>query len=470
MITILEAFRKIALLQEAKENKTETVMHLPHVVERAILGKPHEAIAHLENGLNTAQNLPTQGSWSDKADGGVSILIKKGAVKYKGENEENNPWVSSLEEIEQTYGKQGRGHLRPHLMAGLGLAHHPEMSEDVMYQGDTLLQNPDHPNLLKGNILNYKKPRKSVKHGVAVHTVFDSNTGKKIDTAPDIRHMETKDLFLPYLGTKGKMHSPKPEEITAINHHISQAKQIFSDPDVARVVKGIARHRDPSNKQGHRYLFFKQFNNAFQRGDFNHFSTKDKPVRRSTDLLMHFTTMKLANAKSSSEKNRILGHLKYIGNNALAIHKMLEGHAHIDEARKHIVNITKRTPSDLHPVNPETGKVDYSMGEGKVSYVPGIEPVKFVESSFTSANAAQSAAAKARKKNKEQIQENEGGAMMTASSGAISGMGYNLGGPAPDDVAVAPLKNRMASKKAKPFRRKLMRKLLGRINVGREAY
>ena len=464
MITILEAFKKIALLQEAKENKTETVMHLPHVVERAILGKPHEAITHLENGLNISQNLPTQGSMSDKADGGVSILIKNGAVKYKGENEENNPWVSSPEEIEQTYVKQGRGHLTPHLMSGLGLAHHPEMPEDVMYQGDTLLQHPDHSNLLKGNILSYKKPKKSVKYGVAVHTVFDSNTGKKIDTAPDLRHMETKDLFLPYLGTKGKIHSPKPEEIASIHRSISEAKKIFSDPDVARVVKGIARHRDPSNKQGHRYLFFKQFNNAFQRGDFNYFSTKDRPVRRSTDLLMHFATMKLANAKSSSEKDRILGHLKYIGNNGLAIHKMLEGHAHIDEARKHIVNITQRTPSDLHPVNPETGKVDYSMGEGKVSNVPGIEPVKFVESSFTSANAAQSAAAKARKKNKEQIQEDEGGGMMTASSGAISGMGYNLGGPAPDDVAVAP----RSTRKSKPLRRNLTRKFLDSVNLGNQ--
>jgi hypothetical protein len=456
MITITELFSKIILTEEAKR---ETIMHLPHVVERAILGKPHEAIAHLENGLKISQNIPTEGSISDKADGGMSIEIKKGAVKYKGKGE----WVNSPEEIDKEYAP----HFKNHLMAGLNLAHHPDMQEGVVYQADTLLQHPDHSNLLKGNILSYKKPRKSVKYGLAVHTVLDENTGKKIESAPDLRHMETKELFLPYLGTKGKMHSPKPEEITAINHHISQAKQIFSDPDVARVVKGIARHRDDSNKQGHRHLFIKQFNNAFQRGDFNHFSTKDKPVRRSTDLLMHFTTMKLANAKSSSEKNRILGHLKYIGNNALAIHKMLEGHAHIDEARKHIVNITKRTPSDLHPVNPETGKVDYSMGEGKVSYVPGIEPVKFVESSFTSANAAQSAAAKARKKNKEQIQENEGGAMMTASSGAISGMGYNLGGPAPDDVAVAPLENKMASKKAKPFRRKLMRKIFNTFNLGK---
>ena len=60
--------------------------------------------------------------------------------------------------------------------------------------------------------------------------------------------------------------------------------------------------------------------------------------------------------------------------------------------------------------------------------------------------------------------------MMTASGGGISGMGYNLGGPAPDDVAIAPLKNRMASKSARPFRRKIMTKLLGRLNVGREAY
>jgi hypothetical protein len=63
------------------------------------------------------------------------------------------------------------------------------------------------------------------------------------------------------------------------------------------------------------------------------------------------------------------------------------------------------------------------------------------------------------------IQEDEGGGMMTASSGAISGMGYNLGGPAPDDVAVAPLSTR----KSKPLRRNLTRKFLDSVNLGNQA-
>jgi hypothetical protein len=459
--SIADLFQKV--LTEAKKAQSEskeTIMHLPHVVERAILGNPEESIAHLENGLNIAQNLPSKGSISDKADGGMSIEIKKGAVKYKGQGE----WVSTPEEIKKHY----KPHFERHLMAGLQLAQHPKMPKGVIYQADTLLQHPDHSNLLLGNILSYKKPRKSVQVGLAAHTVIDENTGKRIESAPDIRHMETETLFLPYLGTRGRIHSAKPEEIAAINDNISAAKKIFANQKVASVVNDIASHRHPTNQQGHMYLFLRQFNNAFQRGDF---SKEGTPAQRSVDTLMSFVDKKLTSAKGNAERNTIGGHKEFFERNRSALEQILKGHAHIDEARRHIVNITKRTPSDLHPVNPETGKVDYSMGEGKVSIVPGLEPVKFVESSFTSVNAAQSAAAKARKKKQQDIQENEGGGMvMTASGGGISGMGYNIGGPAPDDVAVPPLKSRMASKAAKPFRRKIMTKLLGRMNVGRESY
>jgi hypothetical protein len=43
-------------------------------------------------------------------------------------------------------------------------------------------------------------------------------------------------------------------------------------------------------------------------------------------------------------------------------------------------------------------------------------------------------------------------------------MGYNLGGPAPDDVAVAPRTDR----KTKHLRKKMVRKIIGRLNLGRE--
>jgi len=58
-------------------------------------------------------------------------------------------------------------------------------------------------------------------------------------------------------------------------------------------------------------------------------------------------------------------------------------------------------------------------------------------------------------------------------------MGYNLGGPPPDDVKVSPearyayTRANMAQTpvdKSQPVRRRIVRKVLGNLNVGREAY
>jgi hypothetical protein len=463
MISITELFRKV-VLDEAKKGSIEVHSHLPHIVERAIMGNPEESIRHAENGLNIVMNRPGEGSLSDKGDGKGSIVVAKGKVKYKGES---GVWLSTAEEIKEHAEQTGKPHLIPILTAGLELAHHPEFSEDKMYQADVMINHS--PSEVKGNIIRYKKKKRSHNTVLAVHTELDANTGKRIGDAPDLRHMETKTLGLPYLGLKGVRHFPKPSEITKIQSNINDARKIFSNPKVAKVVKEIGEHRDLTNQTGHRSIFLKGFNNAFQRGEYDHLGEKEKPFQRSFDILMHHAARKLGETTNSKEKGRIQGHIDYFTKNADAIDQMLQGHHHIDEARDAITTVLNRHERDLKPIDDKTGKVNLDLGEGWVSVIPGIEPVKFVSRAFTRKNAAESAAGKAKRK-KNTIVENEGGAMLTASSGDISGMGYNLGGPAPDDVAVAPLKNRMASKEAKPFRRKLMTKLLGRLNVGREAY
>lgn len=464
MISITELFQKV-VLEEAKKGSIEVHSHLPHIVERAILGNPEESIRHAENGLNIVMNRPSEGSLSDKGDGKGSIVIGPGQVKYKGES---GVWLSSLDEIKAHAEQTGKPHLVGILSAGLELAHHPEFPKGKMYQADVMV---DHsPGEVKGNIIRYKKNKRSHKTVLAVHTELDAGTGKRLSDAPDLRHMETKTLGLPYLGLKGVRHFPKPEEITKIQSNINDARKIFSNKKVAKVVREIGEHRDPTNQTGHRHLFLKGFNNAFQRGEYDHLVEEGKPFQRSFGVLMHHANKKLAGTTNSKEKARIQGHIDYFTKNADAIEQMLQGHHHIDEARDAITTVLNRHERDLKPIDDKTGKVNLDLGEGWVSVIPGIEPVKFVSRAFTRKNAAESAAGKAKRAKQKPIVENEGGAAMTASGGGIAGMGYNLGGPAPDDVAVPPLKNRMASKAAKPFRRKLMTKLLGRMNVGREAY
>ena len=460
--SIADLFQKV--LTEAKKGSLEVHSHLPHIVERVIMGSPEEALRHAENGLNHVTNRPGEGSISDKADGKGSIVIAKGKVKYKGES---GVWLSSPEEIQAHAEETQKPHLISILTAGLELAHHTEFPQDKMYQADVMIDNG--PGEVKGNIRRYKKAKRSHNTVLAVHTELDANTGKRIGDAPDLRHMETKTLGLPYLGLKGVRHFPKPEETTKIQSSINEARRVFSNRKVAKVIREIAEHRDPTNQTGHRSIFLKGFNNAFQRGDYDHLAEKGTPFKRSFSVLMHHANKKMTGTTNSKEKARIQGHIDYFTKNADAIEQMLEGHHHVDEARDVITTVLNRHDRDLKPLDNKTGKVNLDLGEGWVSVIPGIEPVKFVSRAFTRENAAESAAGKA-KRAKKPIVENEGGAMMTASSGAISGMGYNMGGPQPDDVAVPPLKSRMASKEAKPFRRKIMTKLLGRMNVGREAY
>lgn len=466
--SIADLFQKV--LTEAKKGSLEVHSHLPHIVERVIMGSPEEALLHAENGLNHVTNRPTKGSFSDKADGKGSIVVADGKVKYKGET---GVWLSTPEEIQAHAEETQKPHLIPILTAGLELAHHPQFPQDKMYQADVMIDNG--PGEVKGNIRRYKKAKRSHNTVLAVHTELDANTGKRIGDAPDLRHMETKTLGLPYLGLKGVRHFPKPEEITKIESSINEARKIFSDEQVAKVIREIAEHRDPTNQTGHRSIFLKGFNNAFQRGDLDDLAEEGVPFKRSFAVLMHYTDKKMTATTNAKEKARIQGHKDFFTKNQDAVEKMLQGHHRVDEARDAITTVLNRHNRDLKPIDNKTGKVNLDLGEGWVSNVPGIEPVKFVSRAFTRENAAESAAGKARRAKKptvatEPIIENEGGAMMTASSGAISGMGYNLGGPAPDDVAVPPLKNRMASKAAKPFRRKIMTKLLGRMNVGRESY
>jgi hypothetical protein len=456
MISITELFQKVVLVEE---NKKEGILHLPHLVEKAIIGKPNEVLLHLHDLSNWIQNKPTQGSLTIKVDGKVSTKGGKDDTgrpfaMYKGSGKQNVP-LYSHKEIEEWSTKNGKPHLKDSLSLTLDAASHPNLESGTLFQADTLLKHS--PTTFKGNIIEYENPKSRLSHlkdnrkgALAIHTFIKD--GQTIP-APNLSHLSTDKILIPSLSMDHIQRQGTLEEINKLNHHMSEIQKIFDDPEVARVTKAIARHRDTTNKNGHRYIFLKEFNNAFQRGEYG-----DK---RSVDSLMIHATKKLTNA-TQTQKDRILGHIKYFttrkgtSSNILAIHSMLQGHDHIDAARDIITQIAHRTKPDLKPIDPKTGKVNYNMGEGLVHVLPGLDPIKLVPREFTMRNTAESEAIK-----KKPILENEG-MVMTASGGGISGMGYNLGGPAPDDVAVAPL----AQRKRK-VKQGIIRKLLGRMNVGR---
>jgi hypothetical protein len=463
--SITELFQKV--LTEAKTQAADGIPHLPHLVEKAIHGRPEEVVRHLTDMSNWVQNKPTEGNMSLKIDGVAATKGGKDAngayAMYKGSGERNVP-LRSEEEIHAWTTTHNKPFLKEPLTLTLKAASHPNLEHGTKFQADVLLHNT--PTQFKGNVISYMKPQSRLAHltkgsrgAVAIHSLIKD--GETIP-APDMSHLSTDEVTVPRISMDHVRRNATPKELQRLDHHISQIQTIFSDPEVARVTKAIARHRDPKNQKGHRHVFFTEYNNAFQRGEYG--------GKRSLDSLMHHAVRKLTNTDSKAEKDRILGHMKFMGTrkglsfNSLAIHKMLEGHDHIDAAGHLITSIAYRTNPDIKPVDPKTGDVDYTMGEGIVHTISGLNPIKIVPREFTMRNVAESGARKSKLKPKQDIRENEGGGMMTASSGAISGMGYNLGGPAPDDVAVAPRSNR----KPNPLRKKLVRKFLDSANLGRK--
>lgn len=446
MRTISELFKNIMIVEEA-DSKSEAIGHLPHVVEASIHGNHESSIAHLENAFDIIRGKKgIEGSnLSQKADGKVSILFgkKNGVpfVKYKGSGAKP---LTSVEAIKQHTNETGKDYLEDSFMMGLKAASHSSIGHNTSYQADTMIDH-EHDSV-RGNIIKYKKPAPTTKSILAVHTKFEDGVNTK-SGAPDLSHVSNEEMHFPNLSMKGKSYSPTQEESSAIKDNIGKAKKIFNDRGVAKVMKEIASHKGDT-QTSHRHLFFREFNNKFQNGEAS---------ERSVPELMKFAGKKLEKTTNKKEKERILDHIKYVSANTKHISKMLQAHSHIDTARDHIIKVLNRSNPELKPMDPETGEVNYNFSEGFVSDIPGHGQVKFVPKEFSVRNRAESAARKV-------VKEDAG--MMTASSGAVSGMGYNLGGPAPDDVAVAPL----SARKPNARRRRMVRRVISRLNVGREAY
>lgn len=474
MITLQQLFAKITLQEDADRGNPiiQTTGHMTHVGDWSIYGNPHHGIEHMEAMRDWfAGKQRDDHSVSLKADGGVSLVFgrkKDGRhfISYKS----GKKHFHSLEEIDAAgvpWAEDGKK-----IFAKIS---EMKIKPGTAFQGDMLWVGRDEleNGLARPNTIRYKATKHPM--AIAVHSQYEvSPTGDlfKSSSTPDIKQLKHSEVYIPDLQLKaGSIKLGKKRE-TAVNKALANARKAMS-PEVESYTRNIS-----GNKEIHKFLQ-EYFNEAV--------ATKGK---RSIDDLRKYIDTALSNKitskaymdKSSQKKissNAQTNEVKrrelrqrlhqHIIDNAEALSGLFKHHDHLAEAKHHMLDAVKEY-QHKHGIVP----TDSHEHEGLVSALgtPGYDETlakltREGESGFSAQN---------RERGVERFPEQYGlikeedGAMMTASSGGISGMGYNLGGPAPDDVAVPPLKNRMASKTAKPFRRKLMTKLLGKLNIGREAY
>ena len=459
MISITELFQRINL-----NESIQVIKHLEHHGEKLYTGNPQATIEHLKAtaDLLAGKRRPDH-NLSYKVDGSVSIVFGKHGgrpfVKYKGEG---SPHLYSQKEVEEA--TKEKPYLTQPFTVGLQAATHEGIGKNTGYQADIALESS--PKTFKGNLISYIKPSKQKKNAIAVHTQFNTETGEKTASNPDVSFLETKSTHFPPLSLTDKKFDATSEELNNLHHHISRAETLMKDKGVQKIAQDIASHVDPTNKTGHRHLIFKQFTNAVQRGEVK---------ERTVDNLKTWLQTKIDKAKGADQQ-RLKGHLEFMDKDPIALHNLLKAHDHVDSARDIIVDILHRS-NDL-PMTPEGG---HQNGEGFVSELKGFGQVKFIPQTFTVANVAQK---EKFKKAATQIKEDMG-----VGSGAIAGVGVNTNTGKPDSGEVkvskeaqfnytqanmgnmSPLYGKQQQNfQPNPRRRRLVMDLLRHMNVGRESY
>jgi hypothetical protein len=490
MILINELLSKISLL-EAKETapkKTiQTTGHMTHAADWSIYGNPEHGLEHVEalrdwfDGKETSNH-----SVSLKADGGVSVVFgrkkdgrhfisyKSGKKLFHSPEEIDAAGVPWAEDGKKIFSKIAEMNIKP----------------GTAFQGDMLWVDRDQleNGVARPNTIRYK----STKHpmAIAVHSQYnisDTEDLHKTSSVPDIKQLKHKDVFVPDLQLKAGSVKLSKSEKNKIDKSVKAAREALT-PEAMTYVKGV-----PANKEIHKFLQ-EYFNEAVATTGRRSIADLRKYIDTAlTDKVTSKAYMnkssqkKLSASKDPSVNERLRKELRerlhqHITDNESNLSQLFKHHDHIADAKHTMLDALKRH-QNKHPINPLGGEEH----EGIVSAlgVPGETETlaKFTregESGFSSKNRERGVERFPEQYMKEEMGAAAvGGAAMTASSGNISGMGYNLGGPPPDDVKVSPearyayTRANMAQTpvdKSQPVRRRIVRKVLGNLNVGREAY
>jgi len=375
-------------ITEQTKTKPEVTGHLPHIGELPWVGQGNTAIEHLEATHKRLKGEPTEGhNFSYKFDGGVSVVLGKHQGRAFVHHKTSKNVFYSDKEIDDYVASTGKTYLEKPFKAALRAASHEKIAHNRSYQADVALKSGSE---IKGNLLSYK-PAKPTTQGVfAVHSEIDSDTGKKISSNPNVSHLSTHEYEFPHLSLNEKPYKIDRKTSKKLGTHIQKAKRILGDKETSAFFEDVSKHEDPSSKMGARSIHFRKFGQAVQ----------EKKFVRNVRGFIAFSKAALVKEKNKKQAARIRAHMEYGIKNKKALAKALRAHEHIDRARQIIFDESTR---DHSPVTP----VKNGMHEGTVSELKGRGMVKYVPSSFTTANVAQKGKFDKKKKKGKKMNINE---------------------------------------------------------------
>lgn len=369
----MKTFRNLLLELAAAKTTSAVTGHLSHIGELMYTGSPDVALDHLNatHDMLTGRSRPDH-KLSIKADGSMSVIFgkKEGVpfVRYAKAANADNVFQSEQEIIDFATTNNKPHYIKP-LTASLRAAQNPKIERNHSFQADAILDNPE-TGSLKGNMISYKKPSDDTRSMLAVHGRFDSVTGAKIESNPDVSFLNTQEQHFPRLGLTN-LPSLSSENSSILKAHIAKAQTTLEDESVQGMLGEISSHVDPTNKLGSRSSFLVKFSNAVQRGSHS----------RTLEGFQKFGNEQIEKSKGNADKLRIKAHLDSFAGRESTLEKIFDAHNSLDSARS---IITKHISSGDLSLTPVTGEAH----EGFVSELPG-SMVKFVPSEFSKKNSEQ---------------------------------------------------------------------------------
>jgi hypothetical protein len=357
-------------IMEETKGKSEVTGHLPHVGELLYTGQGGDAIEHLKATHRRLRGKATEGhNVSYKADGSISVVFGKHKGRPFVQYKTSPTAFYSDKEVDDYVGSTGKKHLAEPFKAALRAASHEKIAHNRSFQADVALRSDSE---MRGNLLRYKPPRPTTRGVFAIHSEIDSDTGKKIASNPNLSGLNSDDYEFPHLSLNERKFNLDRKTSKKLGTHIRKAQRIIADKDVGAFLGDVAKHEDPGSKMGARRIHFRRFGQAVQ----------EKKFARNMRGFVAFSKAELVKEKNKKQAARIRSHMEYGMQNRKALARALRAHEHIDRARQIIYDTTTRESMPM-------SAVEGGMHEGIVSEIAGKGMVKFVPSSFTTANVAQ---------------------------------------------------------------------------------
>jgi len=451
----------------------QTTGHMTHIGDWAIYGDPTLSLKHIEAVHDFLRGKQQEGhSVSLKADGGVSVLFGRKSdgrhfVSYKsGKNQFHTP--EEIDAAQVPYGED--------IKQLLSRVQEMPLKKGHVFQGDMLWADSSENDrgMIRPNTIKYSN-MPNTPLGIAVHGQYrikKDGSIQKVSSTPDLKQIQHPDVHIPDLQLE-KRHIPlSAERNKAIRTSIAAAKSALT-PEVSEYARGI-----PQDKDIHKFLqeYLNEVVATTGKRSVESLRTYiHSPLRRIQTSKAYMSKPTQANL-SDKRRNALLEKLTtHIDQNEQNLHNLFQHMNHISNAKHHILDALAERQSS-HSITPHR----QNEHEGIVSAldVPGKDETL----AKLTREGPMGFSAKNRARGLERgfygpVQEE----IMTASSGGVSGMGYNLGGPPPDDVKITPRAQKEytdANIKAPPVKpmgindliKKAIYRKLGRLNVGREAY